>query len=71
MKDMFTKVKTFFLDEEGFAWNWDPEDMEHFDPNLFLSWDGFHPTSAAHVLLAHKAMEVIPFRSWWKEDHKP
>ena len=63
----FTNVlePAFYLDESGFAWNWGPEDMEHFDPNLFLSWDGFHPTTAAHTLLARKALEVIPRGSWW------
>ena len=61
----------FFLNGDGFAWNWDPEDMEHFDPNSFLSWDGFHPTTAAHLLLAHKAMEIAPFKSWWVNGRKP
>ena len=35
------------------------------DPNVFLSWDGFHPTAVVHALLAQKAMDVIPIGSWW------
>ena len=61
----------FFLDEKGFAWNWPPADIGNFDPDAFLSWDGYHPPTAAHGLLARKAMEVIPAGSWWLRPQRP
>ena len=35
------------------------------DPNVFLSWDGFHPTAVVHALIAQRAMDIIPIGSWW------
>ena len=35
------------------------------DPDVFLSWDGFHPTAVVHAIIAERAMDVIPIGSWW------
>ncbi|HSH09158.1 MAG TPA: SGNH/GDSL hydrolase family protein, partial [Oceanipulchritudo sp.] len=58
---------TFIVTDQGLVWlPVDPvNDPDNYDQNLFVSFDGFHPTVAAHAVVAQEAMNIIPIGSWW------